>query len=109
MSESARDDMEAIGARPVVVPINAGQDEPEKEPSLLPHPMSPTARVIVDRSTAALQAAQIVWDQAYAEHIAALNVALKLDDLPPIGKGKGELRFVGRNGDQWVEPNQPRR
>ena len=82
---------------------------PEPEPELLPAPMSPTARVIFERSTAALNAAQVVWDRAYAEHIAAVSVALKLDGLPPLGEGKGELSRIGRVGNEWVEPNQPRR
>lgn len=109
MSEAAKEEMDGIGAGPVVVPINAEQDEPERAPSVLPAPMSPTARMIHERSTAALNAAQIVWEQAQAEHFAAVNAALKLDGLPPLGMGEGELRGVSREEDQWVDRNQPHR
>lgn len=109
MSEVAKEEMDGIGARPVVVPINAEQDEPKREPGPLPAPMSPTARVIFDRSTAAVLAAKAVWEQAQEEHRVALCAALKLDDLPPFGMGPGELRNIGREGNEWVEPEQSRR
>ena len=82
---------------------------PKEVATLLPAPMSPTSRVIHERSTAAINAAQAVWEQAQAAHMAALNAALKLDGLPRLGMGEGELRGVSRVGDEWVEPEQPRR
>ena len=101
------DGLKEVSAEPLIED-DAHLACPEPEPSILPAPMSPTARVIFERSAAALNAAQVVWDQAQAEHFAAVNVALKLDGLPPLGMGEGELRGVSRDGDDWVEPNQPR-
>ena len=73
-------------------------------------PMSESARAIHETAVTTLDTARAKWEAAQEVYQALLIRAMKMDDLPAIGAGPGEIQGIGREGDEWVEvSNQPRR
>ena len=66
-------------------------------------PLSETAKVILDASAEALDAAKAQYEQAQQRHSARIVYAMKLDGLPRLGKEGGEILGARRDGDEWVE------
>ena len=66
-------------------------------------PLSETAKVILDASAEALDAAKAQYEQAQQRHSERIVYAMKLDGLPRLGKEEGEILGARRDGDEWVE------
>jgi hypothetical protein len=66
-------------------------------------PLSETAKVILDASTEALDAAHEQYEQAQRRHRDRVVYAANLDGLPKIGDQEGEILGARRDGDEWVE------
>lgn len=74
-------------------------------------PMSESARAVHETAVATLESARARWEAAQEMYQALLVRAMRMDDLPAVGAGPGEIQGIGREGDEWVEleANQPRR
>jgi hypothetical protein len=66
-------------------------------------PLSETAKVILDASAEALDAASAQYEQAQRRHRDRVIYAAALDGLPKIGQEEGEILGARRDGDEWVE------
>ena len=73
-------------------------------------PMSPAAQALWNSATSATRDAAAATKAASELFESLIGQAAALDGLPPLGQGPGQLRGIGREGDEWVETiNQPRR